>query len=59
VTDDTSTTIGDLEALLIAAMGPKLNRRKMRFGQAEKWEQIAQWEWEETYRERVSPDSGS
>lgn len=57
VTDDTSTTIGDLEALLIAAMGPKLNRRKMRFGQAEKWEQIAQWEWEETYRERISPDN--
>jgi hypothetical protein len=31
VTDDTQTTIGDLEALLIAAMGPKLNQQKMRF----------------------------
>ncbi|MDO5605364.1 MAG: hypothetical protein Q4G25_09425 [Paracoccus sp. (in: a-proteobacteria)] len=55
VTDDTSTTIGDLEALLIAAMGAKLNRNKMRFDKAEKWEQIDYWEWSETYRARVAP----
>ncbi|MHC2086585.1 hypothetical protein [Methylobacterium sp. CM6244] len=54
VTDDTSTTIGDLEALLIAAMGPKLNRQKMRFDEAERWEQIGYWEWRETYRLRIA-----
>lgn len=55
VTDDTSTTIGDLEALLIAAIGPKLNQQKMRFDKAERWEQINYWEWEETYRARSTP----
>ncbi|WP_127903382.1 GIY-YIG nuclease family protein [Solirhodobacter olei] len=55
VTEDTSATIGDLEALLIAAMGPKLNQQKMRFDEAEKWDQIGYWEWDETYRRRVSP----
>ena len=55
VTDDTSTTIGDLEALLIAAMGPKLNQQKMRFDEAEKWEQVTHWEWEETYMARTAP----
>jgi|GEM_PF-7069357 len=40
VADDTSTTIGDLEALLIAAMDPKPNQQKMRFDKAEKWEQV-------------------
>jgi len=54
VTDDTSTTIGDLEALLIAAMGTKLNKKKMRFDKADKWEQIGYWEWE-TYLARVAP----
>lgn len=57
VTDDTSTTIGDLEALLIAAMGPKLNQQKMGFDEAERWEQIGQWEWEETYRSRIAVES--
>ncbi|MBC6715711.1 GIY-YIG nuclease family protein [Aurantimonas sp. DM33-3] len=56
VTDDTSTTIGDLEALLIAAMGPKLNLQKMRFKDAERWEQIGYWEWDETYRARIAPE---
>jgi hypothetical protein len=55
VSDDTSTTIGDLEALLIAAMGTKLNRQRMRFDKADKWEQIGFWEWKETYRARVAP----
>lgn len=55
VTDDTSTTIGDLEALLIAAMGPKLNVQIRRFEDAEEWKQIGKWEWEETYRARIAP----
>jgi hypothetical protein len=55
VTDNTETTIGDLEALLISVMGPKLNQQKMRFDQAEKWEQIGYWEWRETYSQRISP----
>lgn len=55
VTDDTSTTIGDLEALLIAAIGPKLNQQKMNSKEAEKWDQVGQWKWEETYRERIAP----
>ncbi len=56
VTDATSTSIGDLEALLIAAMGPKLNYPRMRFSEAESWEQIGKREWEETYRKRIAPD---
>lgn len=56
VTDDTSTTIGDLEALLIAAMGPKPNQQKMRFDKAEKWEQVNYWELQETYRARIATD---
>lgn len=36
LTDDASTTIGDLEALLIAAMGPKLNQQKMRVDEAKR-----------------------
>lgn len=56
VTDDTSTTIRDLEALLIAAMGPKLNVQRMRFDNALKWEQIGQWEWNETYRAKIAQD---
>lgn len=35
------TTIGDLEALLIAAMGTRLNRAKMKFSDADCWTQIA------------------
>lgn len=54
VTENTSTTIGDLEALLIEAMGTKFNQKKMRFENAEKWEQIARWEWEETYRMKIA-----
>ncbi|QXT34842.1 GIY-YIG nuclease family protein [Sphingomonas sanguinis] len=41
VSGDTSTTIGDLEALLIRAMGPKRNRQHMAFDCAERWTQIA------------------
>lgn len=38
--DDTRTTIGDLEALLIQAMGPKLNKKNMNFADAERWTQV-------------------
>ncbi len=41
VSEDTSTTIGDLEALLIRAIGPKRNRQHMAFDCAERWTQIA------------------
>jgi len=57
LTDDTSTTIGDLEALLIATMGPKLNRQKMGFDGAKEWKQIGYWEWKETYQSRISPEN--
>lgn len=57
VADNTSTTIGDLEALLIAAMGPKLNTLKMRFENAEKWEQVPSWEWKDTYKKKVMPST--
>lgn len=40
VEEDSKTTIGDLEALLIQVMGPKLNTQKMKFSGAEKWDQI-------------------
>jgi hypothetical protein len=40
VTSSQSTTIGDLEALLIAAMGTRSNRVKMKFSDAVKWDQI-------------------
>lgn len=40
VEDDTKTTIGDLEALLIQLMGTKLNVQKMKFSNASRWEQI-------------------
>ena len=53
--DEDLTTIGDLEALLIAAIGPKLNRVKMRFASAEKWEQVEYWGWHETYKARLLP----
>jgi hypothetical protein len=46
---------GDLEALLIATMGPKLNQQKMQFDEAERWEHMGQWEWEETYRAQTAP----
>lgn len=41
VTSSKHTTIGDLEALLIAAMGTKANRSKMKFADALRWTQIS------------------
>lgn len=40
VSESTHTTIGDLEALLIRAIGPKLNTSSMNFKDAEKWQQV-------------------
>jgi hypothetical protein len=40
VTSSTWTTIGDLEALLIAAMGTRSNRAQMKFADAARWTQI-------------------
>ena len=40
ISEDTSTTIGDLEALLIKAIGPKINKSDMKFKNAEEWAQI-------------------
>lgn len=44
VTETSHTTIGDLEVLLIRALGPHLNTAGMRFKDAEKWEQVADHE---------------
>lgn len=41
VTSSQFATIGDLEALLIAAMGTRSNRTKMKFAGADRWGQIA------------------
>jgi hypothetical protein len=40
VSEQTHTTIGDLEALLIRAIGPKLNTAWMKFKDAVEWSQI-------------------
>lgn len=41
LTEDSNTTIGDLEALLIRAIGPKLNSAWMNFKDAKEWQQIS------------------
>ena len=41
ITEDTNTTIGDLEALLIRAIGPKYNTAWMKFKDASEWIQIS------------------
>ncbi|WP_040305947.1 GIY-YIG nuclease family protein [Ahrensia sp. R2A130] len=40
LTDNTHTTIGDLEALIIRTVGPKRNTAYPKFQDAEQWEQI-------------------
>lgn len=52
ISDNTQATIGDLEALLIRAIGPKLNTAWMKFKNADHWDQVADYE-EETYLPRV------
>lgn len=53
ITDDQWTTIGDLEALLIRAIGPKHNKNIMNFDQAKEWTQIG-WSDVDRYLGRVS-----
>ncbi len=53
MTEDTSTTIGDFEALLIKATGPEWNRRIMSFNDAEEWRQI-HYDDRETILDRVA-----
>lgn len=52
VTEDAHTTIGDLEALLIRAIGPKNNSLNMKFKDAEEWTQI-EYDKIETYLDRL------
>ncbi|PAK77643.1 GIY-YIG nuclease family protein [Acetobacter fabarum] len=40
LTENTNTTIGDLEALLIRAIGPKNNKAQMAFDGAKEWTQV-------------------
>lgn len=51
-TEDTDTTIGDLEALLIRAIGPKSNRAHMKFKRAKEWTQI-EYDRVDQYLERL------
>jgi hypothetical protein len=46
VSEDTQATIGDLEALLIQAMGTRDNRSKMKFQKADRWFQIDLDDWD-------------
>lgn len=41
ITDNQHTTIGDLEALLIRAIGPRDNTAWMNFKNASKWDQVS------------------
>lgn len=52
VSEDTHTTIGDLEALLIQVIGPKANIAKMKFEDAEQWTQV-DWNMVEDYMKRL------
>lgn len=52
LTDDTNTTIGDLEALLIRAIGPKRNTAYPAFRGGDEWIQI-EYEEQEKYLARV------
>lgn len=53
LTENTHTTIGDLEALLIRAIGPKSNTAWMQFKDASEWTQI-KYEETEKYLARLS-----
>ena len=52
ITENTHTTIADLEALLIRAIGPRNNRAWMNFQDAEEWTQI-EYEMVDTYLSRL------
>jgi len=57
VTEETTThtTIGEVEALLIQAMGTNGNISNMKFKHGERWEQINYWEVEK-YLSKVAPE---
>ena len=59
LTTPTRETIGDVEALLIQALGThkRGNRIEMRFGLAERWQQIVLKD-RKTFLERVEPEAG-
>lgn len=52
--ENTRTTIGDLEALLIRAIGPKRNTAWMNFQDAQEWSQVKREEMDK-YLPRVVP----
>ena len=54
VSERSHTTIGDLEALLIQAIGPKSNSASMKFQDAEEWIQIEYHDCAK-YLNRVAP----
>ncbi|MFM5895218.1 MAG: GIY-YIG nuclease family protein [Novosphingobium sp.] len=54
VTDNTYTTIADLEALLINLLGTKHNASEMKFNNAKRWLQVRQNELDQ-YLSRVLP----
>lgn len=58
VSENTSTTIGDLEALLIRAIGPKRNRAQMKFEHAQKWTQIP-YDDIDMYLQRLPKERGT
>jgi hypothetical protein len=56
---DSHATIGDIEALLIQALGTqkRSNAVQMRFAQAEHWEQVPPWDVEK-YMDRAAGYTG-
>ena len=56
VSETSFTTIGDLEALLIQLLGPKLNASSMKFKEASPWTQVGYDECE-MYLKRVAATS--
>jgi hypothetical protein len=50
VSEDTNATIGDLEALLIQAMGTRENRASMKFQKAREWTQVGWDDWDRYQR---------
>ncbi|MEO0030525.1 MAG: hypothetical protein RIS94_283 [Pseudomonadota bacterium] len=58
ITENAHATIGDLEALLIKAMGPKANSANMNLKDAAEWKQI-EWESIEHYLAKVAPDGAA
>ena len=58
ITENAHTTIGDLEALLIKAMGTRHNSVTMKFKDAVEWSQV-EWDQIETCLAKVAPNVSS